>query len=530
MQILDMKPFSIQYLKKVGEEHRKTYAQFFTHPLAAKFMVNWVLQSEERVLYDPAFGLGAFFEPVSSDLCIKFTGSEIDSEILAFWMEVADGEGAKIISEDYLLSWGKTHTNIVCNPPYMRFQKFSNRDKVFRAFADNLNLRLSGYTNTASAFLLKSLSELSGSGRLAYIMPLEFLNTGYGTIVKSRLIENRHLASIISLDCERDVFPDATTSVGIILYDSIRNYPYVDFHTISSVHSLENVLSRDPINRIAVSHLDPNKKWLPYFQAKVFSIDEQMTVTLSRYGNFSRGIATGANKFFVMKPSRAQELGLSPLELLPCITRSSQMQKLVFNREDYNDLVKTDAPILLFNAGTDHSKYADSYIQEGERQGYHARYLTRNRRPWYKVEHRFPAPLLLGVFSRGGYKVIRNRSNALNLTCFHGFQPNELGERYIDQLFLYLMSAPGRDIVSLSGRRYGDALDKFEPNDLNSAIVPHPRMFDELSDKDIASAISETEKKHKVPRWVDEFFKKLKTRKETVLERRYEGMQYNIYQ
>ena len=39
---------------------------------------------------------------------------------------------------------GKSHANIVCNPPYMRFQKFIGRDSVFRAFVDNLGLRLLG--------------------------------------------------------------------------------------------------------------------------------------------------------------------------------------------------------------------------------------------------------------------------------------------------------------------------------------------------------------------------------------------------
>ena len=84
------------------------------------------------------------------------------------------------------------------------------------------------------------------------------------------------------------------------------------------------------------------------------------------------------------------------------------------------------------------------------------------------------------------------------------------GEKYVDRLFLYLMSVPGRDILSLSGRRYGDALDKFEPNDLNGAAVPHPKVFDELSERDVAKVVSETERKNKVPSWVDTFFERLK--------------------
>ena len=67
-----------------------------------------------------------------------------------------------------------------------------------------------------NSYLIKSLSEIGNAGRLAYIMPLEFLNTGYGKPVKSRLIDGGHLAAIISLDCERDVFPDvALTDVDV---------------------------------------------------------------------------------------------------------------------------------------------------------------------------------------------------------------------------------------------------------------------------------------------------------------------------
>ena len=373
-----------------------------------------------------------------------------------------------------------------------------------------MNLKLSGYTNTASTFLLKSLSELDGSGRLAYIMPLEFLNTGYGTIVKRQLIKNGHLVSIISLDCERDIFPDATTSVGIILYDATQYYSHVDFHVVTSVDSLKNILERPPVNRVKLDCLDPKSKWLSYFQSEAFAVNVQQAVPLNHYGHFSRGIATGANEFFVLKPSRVKELGISSTEVLPCITRSSQIRQPVFRKEDYDNLVKKDTAVLLFSPGRSYSKNAEAYIRCGEKKSYNDRFLTKNRNPWYKTEKRYPSPLLLGVFSRGGYKIIRNRSNALNLTCFHGFQPNALGKQYIDHLFLYLASASGQDIVLLSKRRYGDALDKFEPNDLNNALVPNPQVFDMLSIRDVEKAVSYAEETWKIPNWVNRFFERLK--------------------
>ena len=50
-----------EYLRSVGEKHRKKYGQFFTRPEVAEFMVQWVLESGQRTLFDPAFGMGAFF-------------------------------------------------------------------------------------------------------------------------------------------------------------------------------------------------------------------------------------------------------------------------------------------------------------------------------------------------------------------------------------------------------------------------------------------------------------------------------------
>ena len=500
-----------EYLRSVGEEHRKRYGQFFTRPEVAEFMVRWVLKSGQRTLYDPSFGLGAFFAPVADDPSIVFSGSEKDLKILDFWTGGAGGRKAEIEHEDYLLSWGKSHANIVCNPPYMRFQKFIGRDSVFKMFVDNLGLKLSGYTNTASAFLLKSLSELNGSGRLAYIMPLEFLNTGYGAIVKKRLIESGHLVAIINLKCEKDIFPDAITSVGIILYDACCRYSHVDFHIADSISSLENILGNQPITKVALERLNPESKWLLYFQTSTFDVNHRMTVPLNHYGHFSRGIATGANEFFVLKPSRAKTLGINGSEVVPCITKSSQIRQSVFGRADYDDLVRNDAPVLLFSVSKTHSKRAADYIRSGEQRGYNTRFLTKNRNPWYKTERREPAPLLLGVFSRGGYKIIRNRSEVLNLTCFHGFRPNTFGMTYLDHLFLYLASSSGRDIVSLSVRRYGDALDKFEPNDLNNALVPGQQVFDELSAKEVAKAVRYTERTGKTPDWIDAFFERLKT-------------------
>ena len=497
------------YLDMVGETHRKAFGQFFTHPKVADFMVRWVAESRNRHVHDPGFGLGAFYKAASKH-DVRLTASEIDSRVLNYWRNANPNGDIDVSREDYLLSWGKTFGNVVCNPPYMRFQKFKNRDLVFHRFEEELGFKLSGYTNSASAFLVKSLSELESSGRLAYIMPLEFLNTGYGTLIKERLIDGAHLSAIISLDCEKDVFPDALTSVGIILYDSSSRFSNVRFFTVKSLDSLDSVLGKDPASEVSYSQLAPEAKWLTYFEDDSISVSSQKSTTLDYYGRFTRGIATGANEFFVLRPSDAEKLELEDLELTRVITKSSQIQKPFFTDDDHSDLASSDEPALLFSPNRGPSEKARGYIQSGEQRGFHQRFLTKSRTPWYKTESRAPSPLLLGVFSRGKFKIVRNESSALNLTCFHGFQPNLSGLNYIDHIFLYLSSAVGQEIISLSMRRYGDGLNKFEPNDLNSALVPNPDVFDQLSSSDVGSALEYLRETGTIPDYIESCFEKLK--------------------
>lgn len=457
------------YSQKSNLDHRKAFGQFFTNPDVARFMVDWVLESGIPSVFDPAYGLGAF------DVCdehIHFTASEIDASILHHASRIQPGRSSHVRCEDYLASWGQRHSNIVCNPPYMRFQKFLNRDQVSAAFQEHLGLRMSGYTNTASAFLLKSLAELDGRGRLAYIMPLEFLNTGYGTIIKDRLMKGRHLQAIISLQCEKDVFPDATTSVGIILYDAAKTHTHVDFHQLHEIEKLSDLAAQTPVSRISYSSLKAEDKWQNHFQPPLtLLLDTTGYVPLSTYGKFSRGIATGANEFFMLSASRVAELGLEPHEVKQCISRSSQIRQSIFTQDDFTRLAADDAPVYLFSVEGTPSAAAADYIRYGESMGYHQRFLTSKRNPWYRTEHRQPCPILLGVFSRGGYKVVLNQSKARNLTCYHGFTPNLFGAAHIRQIFDYLDSDHGREIVARSMRKYGDALDKFEPGDLNSIYI-----------------------------------------------------------
>ncbi|HCB15351.1 MAG TPA: SAM-dependent methyltransferase, partial [Gammaproteobacteria bacterium] len=137
----------------------------------------------------------------------------------------------------------------------------------------------------------------------------------------------------------------------------------------------------------------------------------------------------------------------------------------------------------------EYNKKIIDYLDYGIGKGFHQRFLTNHRNPWYKLESRLPAPILAGVFNRGRLKIIRNFTDAINFTCFHSFYPNLLGENYINRIFIYLISDIGQDIIMTNKRKYGGGLDKFEPSDLNDGYCPSMNQFDRSSESDALEII-----------------------------------------
>jgi len=500
-----------KYTATVGIDHRRSHGQFFTPFEVAAFMCRWVMANRSKDVYDPCFGLGAFFNAARTvDPRVVFRGSEADARILGFYMENGkDEERLHVAHQDYLATWDQQHEAIVCNPPYMRFQLFNNREAVFACFLNRLNCRMSGYTNIASAFLMKSIAELRPCGRLAYIMPLEFLNTGYGEAVKARLLAAGLLKVLIRIDAEKDVFPDATTSVGIILVAKDGLDTPVKFYSVTRISALNSLLEAPPIRELSRQELRPNDKWLRHFDQRDSNFKIRHLVEIGTYGSFTRGIATGANEFFAMSISEANLRRLPRSSFIRCITKSAQVTRNVFREDDLDALESADAPILLLNLTGPVTGFHRDYLDNGEKQGVHQRYLTKVRNPWYKLERRNPAPLLFGVFSRERFKVIRNLSTAVNLTCYHGFYPNLFGSAVTDRLFLYFQSRAARRLLELNMRRYGGSLDKFEPNDLNRALAPSFDWLMKLPPDAVTKALEFCDRGKGIPDFMDDLFDEL---------------------
>ena len=467
----------ISYCALQNREHRKATGQFFTPRWIADGMAKWVVACQPDHIIDPAVGFGILLDACRSQgFTGKLEGYEVDRDILDNWTEALNSNlAAELHHQDFLTTVEKPIEAAIVNPPYNRFQNRNLSQNLLCELNQRIGLTASGYTNQYALFLYLVVSRLKMNGRAAFIVPSEFLATGYGVQVKDFLCRNKRLHHLILFDTDERIFPEAATTACVLLFDGLEQKELLVWH-LSGEKDSQRFLSlcagnnaQTPNDKISYYLLSPEKNWqnLGYK-----SHDMGGMMPLAFFGNVKRGIATGANEFFLLNKSEAEHRSIPSKNLVKCIASASSASNSIFDDVQVMNLINDDQPCYLFDGVIADSEPVRKYLAYGQEQGINHRYLTRTRKPWYRLEYRRPAALLLAVFGRDGFRVCLNRTNALNLTAYHGFYPRPGMEKWTPLIWLYFQGAMAHTRFSTQHRAYGDGLKKLEPGDWSKLSVP----------------------------------------------------------
>lgn len=470
-----------KYTSKTSLTHRKQFAQFFTPQPIANLMSDWLLGNKSlKTILEPAFGLGIFSRALlSKQDKLQIKGFDIDKTILNEAKTYFKSQkNVSLHLEDYMYNdWKNKYDGIICNPPYLKFHNYDNK-QILQEVENNLKFKFNGFTNLYTLFLLKSIFQLNKNGRAAYIIPSEFLNSDYGKLVKEYLLKTKSLRHLFVIDFKENVFDNALTTASILLLANDENNLEINISKIDSKSDLkliDNYIKSYPKGEgeftFKLKDLDPTIKWRKYYQLQN-SINYKNLVPFSNYAKVVRGIATGANDYFTFNKSKVKEFSIPKENLLPCICKAKDVKGNFFTESDYKNLTENNELAYLFDGKKSNNKNVLDYIKKGVKEKVNEKYLTKNRKPWYSLENRPPAPIWVSVFNRNGIKFIRNEAKISNLTTFHCVYPTNLNlfsKINNDILFAYLLTDVAKEIFSDNRREYGNGLKKFEPNDLNKS-------------------------------------------------------------
>ncbi|MCX7839904.1 MAG: SAM-dependent methyltransferase [Anaerolineae bacterium] len=472
-------------------ERLRAKGQFWTPDWIAEAMVEYVLASKGGLVFDPAVGAGAFFRAaklIANDngVRVSLAGIEIDPAVLTQALEggLDQGDLASVTIGDFVLQPPPTKFSaIVANPPYIRHHRLARekKEQLKRLAIQIVGKPLDGRAGLHVYFLIRALSLLAENGRLAFILPADVCEGKFASDLWNWISSNFCLDAVITFSPEASPFPNVDTNP--LIFFIRKSVPQEKFLWA----------------RCQRSQTDALKRWVrsgfkSTVETDLFVVErdlqEGLTTGLSRapltnhpskyvLGDFvyvMRGVATGANEFFLMTETQAQKLGIPSDYLVRAIARTRDVNGDEITHQTIETLEGKGRPtLLLLLNGDDVERFPTTirkYLRQGERLGLPTRPLISQRKPWYRMERRTPPPFLFAYLGRRHSRFIRNTARVIPLTGFLCVYPRSNEPKYVEQVWKILSHPDTLANLSRVGKSYGDGAIKVEPRLLERLPIP----------------------------------------------------------
>jgi len=473
---------------------RNKLGQFATPSFLAGEILNFaknLFSPQEKIRFlDPAFGTGAFFAALlrtfSNSQISSAKGFEIDSfygdEAKKLWsntplfFKIADFTKLSPPSSDY----NKANL-IICNPPYVRHHHLLSEEKIRLQFIVKqiTGKRLNGLAGLYCYFLLLADAWLAKGGHAGWLIPSEFMDVNYGDQIKNYLLHDVTLLRIHRFDPSEVQFQDAMVSSAVVWFRKERPSPKYSVEFTYGGTLLQPNVSR----HISSEVLDKTTKWTSFPLNGSQSSRDKSDLKLADLFIIKRGIATGANKFFILDPALISQYEL-PAEFLTPILPSPRCLASDEIESDAQGTPSIAKKLFLLNCKLKEEKIEEKYpslwryLKVGMKEGIHERYLCQHRSPWYLQETRPPAPILCTYMGRSfsksskPFRFILNQSNATAPNVYLMLYPQRRLSVILNhkpellRTIWLALNQISKEALFDEGRVYGGGLHKLEPNEL----------------------------------------------------------------
>jgi len=480
---------AVDSLKEAGE--RNKLGQFSTPFLLANQMVRHALSFIDPTIslrfLEPAVGTGVFFSALLRNVDATRIQSAIGCEIDPSYGDVAkkiwQPHGLEIRSCDFIdFATDPAHFgqySLVCtNPPYVRHHHLAFKQKIRlqSLVVQRLGLQPSGLSGLYVYFLLLADALLTEGAVATWLLPAEFLYVNYGQVLRDYLTSRVTLLSVHHFDPDEVQFDDALVSSCIVTY---RKMP-PDDNTRCEMSFGGQANEPHVKNHVSVEQLRTLDKWTPSH----FGPDlEPSGVHLKDLVFVRRGIATGANNFFIVDETTIRRYEMPSCYLKPILPGPRYLRTNVIEaKADGTPRLDGIRYLLSCTAFPDEVKRTYpglwAYFEEGIAHGLPEHHLCSHREVWYFQEKRGPAPFLASYMGRScdvhscPIRFFANFSSALVTNGFLNLYPtpefSEIlgGDRTRIIEFVEALNAIPSEAIFHAGRAYGGGLHKIEPKEL----------------------------------------------------------------
>jgi hypothetical protein len=304
-----------------------------------------------------------------------------------------------------------------------------------------------------------------------FLTSSEWLDVDYGQSVRHLLLNGLGAKSIHIIDPKIDTFPNVKATGLITCFQLGTSTKTIKMRQVTALTELATLAGGDKLDR----HLfRSDGHWTQLVRPREGAAPKDFQrVPLRSLFRVRRGVATGANGYFVMTREKANDRGLETWSV-PVIAHAREIL-------DAKGVVRDDANrvVLLSPNGIVRRRdfpQLNSYLAQGEHpRGGLARikdrYLCQQRDPWWQVERPDPAPVIATYMARRPPAFALNPDKLALLNIGHYLYPRRSG---LDLEAIVWELNRQKDRLVGHGRTYHGGLEKFEPREMGSLEIDLP--------------------------------------------------------
>jgi adenine-specific DNA-methyltransferase len=470
-------PLGEAFRRLRSPEVRRQFGATYTPDAIVDAMVAWAKSRGAPVrIVDPGAGSGRFLVAAGRQFPkAELVGIEVDplAALMARAHLAAAGfaDRSEVRLQDYrsvTLAPAKGKTLFLGNPPYVRHHLVNtNWKKWLSRRAEELGYGASQLSGLHVHFFLATALHAVPGDYGCFITAAEWMDVNYGRLVRDLLLGALGGHGITVIEPTAQPFADAASTAAISLFEVGSKPRGIRVRRVNTVDAIAPLESGRlvPRSRLATearwSHLTRRAREVPAGY-----------VELGELCRVHRGQVTGANHIWI---AGDHSRGLPERVLFASVTKARELFGAGSALTDETPLRRViDLPIDLGMLDKQERKTVEQFLAFAKTAGAHHGYVAENRKAWWSVGLRPPAPILATYMARRPPAFVHNLAGARHINIAHGLYPREpLEPVLLDRLAKYLSSATQVE----QGRTYAGGLTKFEPREMERLLVPAPDLL-----------------------------------------------------
>lgn len=471
--------------------------------------------------FDPAFGTGSFYSALlqlfPSQNIVEAVGYEIDphygQESARLWRETGlhlnIGDFTKATPPE--LDEAKANL-IICNPPYVRHQHLTENEKnTLQNLAYNIaDIKFSKLASLYCYFLVITNAWMSKECLAGWLIPSGFMDVNYGVQLREYLLNRVTLLRIHQYYPNDVQFDDALVSSTVVWFKNIK--PQNTSRTIDFTYG-GSLTIPEISHSVPCDVVKTTRKWthLVKYNSQINSACFGNTFfakpenkvhtniqsfhslkTISDLFIIKRGLATGANKFFILNKKEIESYQIDAKFLIPILPSPRYLLMDEVQADEFGNPA-LDPQLFLLDCRLPEEDirgkhpFLWNYLSMGIKMGINQRYLCKHRSFWYSQENRPSSPFLCSYMGRKNsrkgrtFRFILNHSRATASNVYLMLYPQPTLEKLLSyyshnalsmsngyKKVWQALSQISVDTLLDEGRVYGGGLHKLEPKELGN--------------------------------------------------------------